>query len=192
LRSANEIALLCWRDDSHVEADEMERREGVIVVGAGPVGFLTALGLVADAVAIGLKSWAFTFRVPATGTIVSVDNRLTAPDDHENTYNLHFGQHILERLPNTEIRWQTRVVGLKQDAKSVTVMAETPRGPLELQADWVIGTDGARSGVRHALGLPSRVTPGPIASSRRISITTSRSTASGPPTWPVLRRAWSS
>ena len=180
--------------------DEMERREGVIVVGAGPVGFLTALGLarngipvtlleaeaqinespraavyfpttvkilerlglLPDAVAIGVKSWTFTFRVPSTGTIVAVDNRLATPDDHENTYNLHFGQHILARLvmqhlqrfPQIDIRWNTRVVGLKQDAKSVTVTAETPDGPIELQADWVVGTDGARSGVRNALGLP--------------------------------------
>ncbi len=178
----------------------MEKRAGVIVVGAGPVGFLTALGLARngipvtlleaeaqindspraavyfpttvkilkrlglldDALAIGLKSWAFTFRVPSTQTVVSVDNRLVNPDDHDNTYNLHFGQHILarlvrqhlERLPNAEIRWNTRVVGIKQDANSVTVIADTLAGPVELQADWVVGTDGGRSGVRHALGLP--------------------------------------
>jgi 2-polyprenyl-6-methoxyphenol hydroxylase-like FAD-dependent oxidoreductase len=178
----------------------MEKRAGVIVVGAGPVGFLTALGLARngipvtlleaeaqindspraavyfpttvkilkrlglldDALAIGLKSWAFTFRVPSTHTVVSVDNRLNTPDDDDNTYNLHFGQHILarlvmqhlERLPHADIRWNTRVVGIEQDARSVTVTAETPTGPVELQADWVIGTDGARSGVRHALGLP--------------------------------------
>jgi 2-polyprenyl-6-methoxyphenol hydroxylase-like FAD-dependent oxidoreductase len=181
--------------------DEMERRGGVIVVGAGPVGFLTALGLarqgipvtlleaeerindspraavyfpttvrilarlgvLEDALAIGLKSWAFTFRVPSTGQVVSVDNRLTAPGDDESTYNLHFGQHILarivmqhlERLPHAEIRWNARVVGLKQDAKSVTVTTESPDGSrAELQADWVIGTDGGRSSVRNLLGLP--------------------------------------
>src|SRR5215470_8923976 len=101
----------------------MERRDGVIVVGAGPVGFLTALGLarngipvtlleaesqindspraavyfpttvkilerlglLEDALAIGLKSWAFTFRIPSTGTVVAVDNRLGTPDDDDNT-----------------------------------------------------------------------------------------------------------
>jgi len=198
LRCANGNTLLCWTNDT-LEGDEMERREGVIVVGAGPVGFLTALGLarngipvtlleaeaqindspraavyfpttvkilerlglLADAIAIGLKSWTFTFRVPSTGTVVAVDNRL-ATDDRDNAYNLHFGQHILarlvmqhlERLPHTQIRWNTRVVGLKQDAKSVTVTADTRDGPIELQADWVIGTDGGRSAVRHLLGLP--------------------------------------
>jgi 2-polyprenyl-6-methoxyphenol hydroxylase-like FAD-dependent oxidoreductase len=179
----------------------MQKRDGVVVVGAGPVGFLTALGLarkgipvtlleaeaqindspraavyfpttvrilerlglLEDALAVGLKSWAFTFRIPSTGTVIAVDNRLTAPDDHESTYNLHFGQHILARLvmqhlqclPHADIRWNQRVIGLKQDAKSVTVTTEAPDGArAELQADWVVGTDGARSGVRHALGLP--------------------------------------
>ena len=172
----------------------------VIIVGAGPVGFLTALGLarngihvtlleaesqindspraalyfpttvlilerlglLADALAIGLKSWAFTFRVPSTGDVVAVDNRLTAPGDDESTYNLHFGQHVLaqlvmrhlEKLPNATIRFNARVVGLKQDAKHVSVTVETPSGPEELEADWVIGTDGGRSAVRHLLGLP--------------------------------------
>ena len=172
----------------------------VIVVGAGPVGFLTALGLarngievtlleaesqindspraalyfpttvlilerlglLADALAIGLKSWTFNFRVPATGDVVAVDNRLTAPGDDESTYNLHFGQHVLaqlvmrhlEQLPNAVIRFNARVVGLKQDAKQVSVTVETPSGHEELEADWVIGTDGGRSAVRQLLGLP--------------------------------------
>lgn len=177
----------------------MEHLGEVIVVGAGPVGFLTALGLarkgirvtlleseagigdapraaiyfpttveildrldvLEDAEAIGLASTRFALHVPETGEIIRSDLRNTLPPGTKYDHNLHFGQHILAglvsqhlaRLPNAQVLWSHKVVSLSQNTRGVTLGVETPEGPRELKADWVVGTDGARSSVRRLLGL---------------------------------------
>ena len=178
----------------------MKKLDGVIVVGAGPVGFLTALGLaragvrvrlleaepgineapraaiyfpttlqvleklglLEDANAIGLQSHTFTYWVPATGASITIDTRTTMPADVRHPYNLHFGQHILarlalehlSRLPNAEVSFNERVVGIAQDRNGVTATLQTDGGSRELRADWLVGADGARSAVRQLVGLP--------------------------------------
>ncbi|MET8815435.1 FAD-dependent monooxygenase [Streptomyces sp. NPDC004549] len=52
-------------------------------------------------------------------------------------------------------RYETEVTGLTQDADGVTVLASRPDGRTErLRAAYVVGTDGMRSTVRRAVGLP--------------------------------------
>ncbi|MEW2130097.1 FAD-dependent monooxygenase [Streptomyces sp. NPDC005435] len=52
-------------------------------------------------------------------------------------------------------RYETEVTGLTQDAGGVTVLASRPDGGTErLRAAYVVGTDGMRSTVRRAIGLP--------------------------------------
>jgi 2-polyprenyl-6-methoxyphenol hydroxylase-like FAD-dependent oxidoreductase len=178
----------------------MIARTQVVIVGAGPVGFLTALGLARqgiavtvldaepavvrspraavyfhttlsilrklglldDAEAIGLQSTEFMMHWPDTGEAVRSDMR-DAPMEagQDIDHNLHFGQHLLAelvmehlaRLPNTQLLWNHRVTALAQDGGKVTLTCETPDGKRQLSADWVIGTDGARSTVRRLLGL---------------------------------------
>jgi 2-polyprenyl-6-methoxyphenol hydroxylase-like FAD-dependent oxidoreductase len=177
----------------------MEKQSSVIVVGAGPVGFLTALGLAKAGVAVtvveaapgindspraavyfpttiavldglglmedvdrvAFKSTKFSYRVLATGESVHVDTADSLPPDLPYTYNAHFGQHILAemasrhllRLPNTQVLWNTKVIGLSQNDAGITLTCESPSGHQEMSADWVVGADGARSAVRHLLGL---------------------------------------
>ncbi len=52
-----------------------------------------------------------------------------------------------------DVRWQSRATGLQQDADGVTLTVETPEGAYDLQTDYVIAADGARSMVRQLLGL---------------------------------------
>ena len=177
----------------------MIERSQVIVVGAGPVGFLTALGLARqgievtvldseaavvtspraavyfhttisilnklglaeDAHAIGLASSEFMMHWPETGERVSSDMRDALEPGQEYDHNLHFGQHILAelvmehlaRLPNTRVLWSHKVTALAQDADGVRLTVETPDGEETFEADWVIGTDGARSTMRGLMGL---------------------------------------
>ncbi|MFD8303540.1 FAD-dependent monooxygenase [Streptomyces sp. NPDC059690] len=54
-----------------------------------------------------------------------------------------------------EFRHETELTGLAQDADGVTVEVRGPGGATEsLRAEYVVGTDGMRSAVRDAIGLP--------------------------------------
>jgi len=58
----------------------------------------------------------------------------------------------LERL-GVEIRYQTEVVGLRQDPDGVTVTVRDASGTREERAAHVVGTDGSRSSIRSLLGV---------------------------------------
>ena len=59
-----------------------------------------------------------------------------------------------ETLPElVEIRWQTKLAGLKRGDDGVELELETAQGPYRLRADWLVACDGARSAVRQAMGL---------------------------------------
>ncbi|MFB7243097.1 FAD-dependent oxidoreductase [Streptomyces populi] len=64
---------------------------------------------------------------------------------------------LLRRAEDAGVRFLhgTEVAGLRQDADGVTLEVRGPDGePDELTADYVVGTDGMRSAVRTAIGLP--------------------------------------
>jgi len=83
------------------------------------------------------------------------------PGDTAYPFNLHLGQptlaavileHLL-RVPGAEVRWNTRTVGVKQHDDGATVTVESPEGERQIRARWIVGADGAHSGVRRALNL---------------------------------------
>jgi 3-(3-hydroxy-phenyl)propionate hydroxylase len=67
-------------------------------------------------------------------------------------------EYLVDRareLPLVELRWKHRVTAVSPEADGVRLTVDTPDGPYTLQASWLIACDGARSPVRHALGLES-------------------------------------
>lgn len=177
----------------------MGAQQSVVIVGAGPVGFLAALGLAQkgldvtvidsepaivrspraavyfhttltildklglldEADAIGFRNSRFAMHWPATGEVIRTDMRDNPEPGQRFTHSLHFGQHLLAelvmshllRMPNARVRFNHRLTGLTQDADGVRLDVQTAAGPTEFRADWVIGSDGARSTVRRLLGL---------------------------------------
>jgi 3-(3-hydroxy-phenyl)propionate hydroxylase len=59
-------------------------------------------------------------------------------------------------LPNLEVRWKHRLVGLSQDADRARLTVETPDGRYDLEAAYVAACDGSRSAARALLGLESK------------------------------------
>lgn len=59
----------------------------------------------------------------------------------------------LELPEMIDIRWRNRVTGLIQDEVGAELTVETPEGPYQLEADWVLACDGSRSPIRAMMGL---------------------------------------
>lgn len=58
----------------------------------------------------------------------------------------------LESYPNTEILWGHKLVGVEQDANGATAVVETLDGETKkITGNYLVGADGASSGVRTAL-----------------------------------------
>src|SRR5437899_6174726 len=73
-----------------------------------------------------------------------------------NIQQYYIEQFLLEAVDKSglvEVRWQSRVQGITPSSSGVHVSIDTPPGAYGLDADWLIGCDGARSAVREALGL---------------------------------------
>jgi 3-(3-hydroxy-phenyl)propionate hydroxylase len=60
---------------------------------------------------------------------------------------------LLDETPLTELRWRSRVAGVRQTADGVEVTVETPSGSYTVAADYLIAADGSRSTIRALLGL---------------------------------------
>lgn len=52
-----------------------------------------------------------------------------------------------------DLRWKSKVTAIVGAADHVTLTLDTPDGPYQISADWVVACDGARSPVRGMLGL---------------------------------------
>lgn len=73
-----------------------------------------------------------------------------------NLQQYYVEQFLVERIHDTadvELRWKNKLVGLTPRGDSVRLTVETPDGSYEIDADWVIAADGARSAARRLLGL---------------------------------------
>ncbi len=73
-----------------------------------------------------------------------------------NLQQYHLEQYLVERvmaLPGIDLRWQHKLVQVTPGEEGVRLAIETNDGCYELQAEWLIAADGARSGVRRQMGL---------------------------------------
>ena len=58
----------------------------------------------------------------------------------------------VEELSAIDLRWRNKVVGLQQRNDHVALTIETPDGPYQLHANFVVACDGARSSLRQMVG----------------------------------------
>lgn len=55
--------------------------------------------------------------------------------------------------PLIDLRWGNRLTRIEQEEGFARVDVDTPEGPYALETDWLVAADGARSGIRSALGV---------------------------------------
>ena len=55
-------------------------------------------------------------------------------------------------LAEVDVRWESKVVGVRPQTDGVSVRVATPDGEYALECDWLIAADGSRSAVRQMLG----------------------------------------
>ncbi len=89
--------------------------------------------------------------------------RMEAPHDENDRFGpmINLQQQFLEQYlveacqanPLIDLRWGNRVMALEQHADHAQLQVDTPEGPYTLQAEWLVASDGARSGIRSMLDL---------------------------------------
>ena len=86
-------------------------------------------------------------------------NLLPEPD-HKRPGMINLQQYYLEQFlvdrcveTDVEIRWKNKVLAVTQQDDHATLQVETPDGLYQIEADWLIVADGARSPIRTMLGL---------------------------------------
>jgi 3-(3-hydroxy-phenyl)propionate hydroxylase len=74
-----------------------------------------------------------------------------------NLQQYYVEQYLVERCADfpdlIDLRWKNKVVGVSPRSDGVTASVETPDGRYDIEADWLIACDGAKSPVRGMLGL---------------------------------------
>ena len=132
-----------------------------VVYHAPVVRELDQLGLLDDLRKVGFLKSSYHFWTLDRRLLAFLDFAVLRPEDTAYPFNLHLGQpmlaavvldHLLQ-MPGASVRWNHRVTAIAQDDEGVTLTIDTPEGEETLRAPWMVGADGARSGVRKALGL---------------------------------------
>ncbi|CAL96297.1 FAD-dependent oxidoreductase [Azoarcus olearius] len=87
-------------------------------------------------------------------------NLCPQPDHHRpgmiNLQQYYLEDYLVQRarqLPNLEMRFKNNVIAVAQDGDKAALRVETPDGAYTLTTDWLVVADGARSPIRHMMGL---------------------------------------
>jgi 2-polyprenyl-6-methoxyphenol hydroxylase-like FAD-dependent oxidoreductase len=79
---------------------------------------------------------------------------------HKRPGMINLQQYYLEEVMvaralelGADIRWRYKVVGVRNEPDHASLRVDTPDGTFDIEADWLIVADGARSPIRNMLGL---------------------------------------
>ncbi|MEZ5664976.1 MAG: FAD-dependent oxidoreductase [Burkholderiaceae bacterium] len=72
-----------------------------------------------------------------------------------NLQQYHLEEALVRRATElgADLRWKYRVTGVQPLDDGARISVETPDGAFDIEADWLVVADGARSNVRRQLGL---------------------------------------
>jgi len=121
---------------------------------------LDELNITEKLIAQGLVTPTIQYRDVDDGLIAEFDHAIIS-DHTAHPYRVQceqfklagFAADMMAEFSDAEIRFDCPVAGVTQDGDSVTVHFDTPDGPEEVSADYMIGCDGSRSAVRKSLSI---------------------------------------
>jgi 3-(3-hydroxy-phenyl)propionate hydroxylase len=67
-------------------------------------------------------------------------------------------EYLVDRIAEVlavDLRWCSRVTGVEQGDREVTLVVATPDGEYRIKADWVVACDGGNSFIRSTLDVPT-------------------------------------
>ncbi|KAF2462456.1 hypothetical protein BDY21DRAFT_412758 [Lineolata rhizophorae] len=118
---------------------------------------LERAGVLQDIKAGGFSADGVTWRKKDRTPIAEIRNDVMPKDDPLRMVVLPLNQvteimykHLMQK-PTAELKWNHKVTGLGQDADKAWVDCETPSGPSRVEADYIVGCDGANSQIRRSL-----------------------------------------
>ncbi|SCZ06106.1 MULTISPECIES: NAD(P)/FAD-dependent oxidoreductase [unclassified Pseudomonas] len=120
---------------------------------------LDRIGLLEAAKKLGPESYDYQCYFAQSGNVGRMDHRLVE-DLTPYHYVLHFGQDVLAKMilrrlvtfPGSQVLWNTTLDSIEQHDDCVVANISDSSGKHQLEADWLIGADGARSTVRKLIG----------------------------------------
>jgi 3-(3-hydroxy-phenyl)propionate hydroxylase len=121
---------------------------------------LDTLGMAQPLIDMGLKAPVYHWRERKTGEFFAFDLSEIA-DATRFPFRIQCEQYHLARMlaaklqaaPNAEVLFSHRMLGYQKVGEKVRVSVETPVDILEIEADFLIGADGANSVVRKLMGV---------------------------------------
>ncbi|HEY3918787.1 MAG TPA: FAD-dependent monooxygenase [Stellaceae bacterium] len=123
------------------------------------VELLDTIGVAKDFLALGIRVPRWQIRGREEGVIVEWDLSLLA-DETPYPFRFHCEQFRLTPLLKARfealggmVRFAHRFLDASQDADGVTARFETPGGIATARGSFLVGADGARSAVRHQMGV---------------------------------------
>ena len=127
---------------------------------AATLELLESIDITGQMHAEGLVVPKYQFRDRRDGLVAEFDFSLLA-DETPYPYRLQLNQQHLVRMlfdrlrrdSNVRLRFGTRLETVRIEADGAVLELETPQGPEQLAASYVIGADGPRSAVRNSLGI---------------------------------------
>lgn len=137
-------------------AAELDNRPRATHYGSPAVYELRRAGVMDDVMAEGLTTRKICWRKLDGTYLAGIDNDVLG-DDPDRVACLpldRLGQILarhLQHQPTAELKWNHHVTGIGQDSDKAWVTVSTPEGDETMDADYIVGCDGANSQIRRSL-----------------------------------------